>query len=94
MHYPTPRRHSDGYGATNVYEGRVVFPITMTAEVAIIPITVHVVIDLGVCDTICIPLELEASLTIAPDAVDANALAIIADGNAMLPKAPPRAFSK
>lgn len=91
--YPTPRRYSDGYGATNVYEGRVVFPVAMTAEVPTAPVTVHVVIDLGICETICIPLTLEASLTMAPGDVDADALAIVADGLAMLPTAPiPGAF--
>ncbi len=86
--YPTPRRYSDGYGATNIYEGRVVFPITMTAEVPNAPITVHARLDLGVCETICIPLDIALSLTMAPGDVDADALAIIADGLAMLPTAP------
>jgi DsbC/DsbD-like thiol-disulfide interchange protein len=86
--YPAPRRYNDGYSATNVYEGRVVFPITMTAAVPTAPMTVHVKISFGVCETICIPLDLEASVTIAPNDVDSEALAIVNDGVAMLPASP------
>ncbi len=88
VHYPAPRRHNDGYSATNVYEGRIVFPITMTAPVATAPMTLHVAINLGVCETICIPLQLDASVTFAPTDIDPAALAIIADGTAMLPTSP------
>jgi DsbC/DsbD-like thiol-disulfide interchange protein len=86
--YPAPRRYTDAWSVTNVYEGRVIFPIEVTPGVGTAPLTVHVRIDMGICETICIPLQVEAAVTFAPNDVDAAALALFDEGTALLPTPP------
>ena len=86
--FPPPHRFNDGYSTTNVYEGRVVFPIELTPEIVTSPVTLHLRFDLGVCETICIPMQLETTLTFAPNQTDAGAIAIFDEGQALLPMAP------
>ncbi len=86
--YPAPRRYTDAYSVTNVYEGRVIFPIQLTPGVGTAPMTVHVTIDMGICETICIPAQLETAVTFAPNDVDAVALALFDEGTALLPTPP------
>ena len=86
--FPPPHRFDDGYTVTNVYEGRVVFPIELTPEDAASPVTLQLAFDLGVCETICIPMQLETTLTFAPNQTDAGAIAIFDEGQALLPAAP------
>jgi DsbC/DsbD-like thiol-disulfide interchange protein len=86
--FPPPHRFNDGYSITNVYEGRVVFPIELTPEVVASPVTLHLQFDLGVCETICIPMQLETTLTFAPNQTDAGAIAIFDEGRSLLPAAP------
>ena len=86
--YPAPRRYNDGYSISNVYEGRVIFPITLAAEDPTKSMTLHLTFDLGVCDTICIPMQLETSVTFEPNAIDATAIALFDEAIALLPNAP------
>jgi DsbC/DsbD-like thiol-disulfide interchange protein len=66
----------------------VIFPIELTPGVGTAPLTVHVRIDMGVCETICIPVQLETATTFAPNDVDAEALAVFDEGTALLPTTP------
>lgn len=92
-HYPAPRRYNDGYGTTNVYEGRVLFPIDIEPALATAPMTIVVGIDMGVCESICIPLQVEAFARLDPGELDAGALAIVDEAYSLLPGAPvPGAF--
>ncbi len=92
--YPAPMRYNDGYTVTNVYEGRVILPLAITPTVDAVPVTVDVIFDLGVCETICIPLRVETSVTFSAGEIDEEALEIIEEGAARLPTEPvPGAFA-
>lgn len=86
--YPPPHRYNDSYSITNVYEGRVVLPIELVPEVAGAPVTVHLRFDLGVCETICIPFQIETSVTFSTGETDLVALALHQEGRAHLPSPP------
>ena len=86
--FPAPRRHNDGYTVTNIYEGRWILPIELTPEQVSSPMTVNLRMQLGVCELICFPLEIEASVTFSPNVVDHAALALFDEGTALLPSAP------
>jgi suppressor for copper-sensitivity B len=86
--YPAPRRFDDGYAITNVYQGRVLLPVELTPAVASAPMTVHLKFALGVCESICIPLEIETAVTFGPDEIDPEALAVYDEAVAMLPQPP------
>lgn len=86
--FPPPSRYNDGYTVTNVYEGRVVFPITIEPTVAEVPVTIDIAFDLGVCETICIPMHVDMSLTMARGSIDDAALAIVEEGRTRLPSEP------
>jgi DsbC/DsbD-like thiol-disulfide interchange protein len=86
--YPAPRRFDDGYAITNVYEGRVLLPVELTPAVASAPMTVHLKLDFGVCESICIPLQIETSVTFGPGEIDPDALAVYDEAVSLLPQAP------
>jgi len=86
--YPAPHRYNDGYTVSNVYEGRVIFPIELAGMSLAAPIALDLSLGLGVCETICIPMTIETSVTLVPDEIDAAALALFEEGTALLP-APP-----
>ena len=93
VYYPAPRRYDDGYTTTNVYDGRVLFPIDLSAALPSVSMAIVVQIDMGVCEQICIPLQLETSVELSVGADDAAAESIIDEAIAMLPNAPqPGAF--
>ena len=78
VRYPWPHRYRAGTSVSNVYEGRVLFPIDVTPQLVGAPAMLNVTIEFGVCDVICIPVQVEASLLLSPDRVDAEALGLIA----------------
>ncbi len=86
--YPAPRRYDDGYSITNTYEGRVLFPIAFAAALPSAPVTLDVAVNMGVCEVICIPMQVHASVTLAPNEADTAALAIVEEALGRLPQAP------
>jgi DsbC/DsbD-like thiol-disulfide interchange protein len=77
--WPAPTRFTDDGGETVGYKGRVVFPLDIIAEDTGKPVTLKLAAFLGVCDIICIPVNLEISLTQAPPApADASLIAAFA----------------
>lgn len=90
--YPAPTHYDDGYTVTNIYQGRVILPIAVATVVAEVPVTVDVVLQIGICETICIPATIEASITFSPGEMDMAALAIVDEGLAQLPAAPVAGF--
>jgi DsbC/DsbD-like thiol-disulfide interchange protein len=91
--YPAPGRHSDGYGEWAGYDRSVSLPVTFTLanprEKAVIEAGVFV----GICQTICIPLQ--ARLTVDPTADPDNAddVWLIAAARAALPAKPSDGFA-
>lgn len=84
--FPPPRRYDDSFAVANVYEGTVLFPLTMTVPVATAPGTLHVTMDLGVCDVVCIPIRLVATVIVPPGQVDEAALAVVNEARSLLPQ--------
>lgn len=71
MSFPAPQRHDDGYGQWAGYDHPVALPIVFTLSDPGKKTTIVADIFLGVCETICIPVQ--ARLTVEPDADPDNA---------------------
>ncbi|MBN8881332.1 MAG: LPXTG cell wall anchor domain-containing protein, partial [Salana multivorans] len=75
MSFPAPRRHDDGYGQWAGYDHSVSLPVTFTLAAPQKKATIDADIFIGICETICIPvqarLEVEPSAN-ADNAADAN----------------------
>lgn len=65
--YPAPRRFTDKAGHTLGYDGGLVLPIVLTAKRADAPLALVVDLQYGICKDVCIPVDAELSLQIAPD---------------------------
>ena len=88
VRFPVPERHDDGYAVTNIFEGRVVFPVDAAITDPATPVDLRLALDIGVCDEICIPVHIETWLAVPAAAPDAAAAGIIAAAKARLPGAP------
>lgn len=71
MAFPAPQRHDDGYGKWAGYDHSVALPVTFTVVAPGQKAIIEADIFLGVCETICIPLQ--ARLTVDPAADPDNA---------------------
>jgi DsbC/DsbD-like thiol-disulfide interchange protein len=86
--FPLPERHDAGYGATNIYPGGVILPFTAEVPDPSAPVELRLALDLGVCQEICIPDRVEASVDV-PAGLDARvAAATLAGARARVPGAP------
>ncbi len=86
--FPLPERHDDGYGVSNVYTGGVFLPITAAVPDPDVPVEMHLSLDLGVCEEVCIPAHVEATLTIPTGMNDRVAAATLAGARAQVPGPP------
>lgn len=86
--YPPPHRYNDGYSVTNVYEGRVLFPLRMTSAVANAPGTLHLTLDLGVCEIVCIPMVMDVAVNVRPGEIDPDALDLAEEARSLAPTPP------
>ncbi len=62
MHWPTPEVIDSGGMRTLGYHDRLVLPIEITAEAEDQPLSGHIRVDLGLCETICVPGHLKLDL--------------------------------
>jgi suppressor for copper-sensitivity B len=85
--FPVPTRLDDGVSITNVYNDRVLLPVTATIIDPAAPATLAVAMDLGVCAEICVPDRVTATVDIAPGEGDADARAAIEQARHLLPGA-------
>jgi DsbC/DsbD-like thiol-disulfide interchange protein len=83
--FPLPQRENDGFSVTNVYIERVVLPVTAAAIDPRAAVELAVSIDMGVCETICIPDHVEARLLVPAGRSDPVAAKVIADARALVP---------
>ena len=85
--FPVPERHDDGTSVTNVYEGRVVLPLSAELADPKAAGNLAVKLDIGVCAEVCIPDHFEASLDVGatPDPAAAATLDV---ARSLLPAAP------
>jgi suppressor for copper-sensitivity B len=86
--FPLPKRHNDGFSITNIYTDRVVFPVTAAVTDPKSAVDLAVSVDLGVCETVCIPDHVEARLLVPPGRPDAVAAKAIADARLVVPGPP------
>ncbi|HET7716702.1 MAG TPA: protein-disulfide reductase DsbD domain-containing protein [Bauldia sp.] len=86
--FPLPERHEDGYGASNVYEGGVLLPLSADVPDPSAPTELRLSIDLGVCEEVCVPDHVEATLIIPPGMKDRVAAATLAGARAQVPGPP------
>lgn len=86
--FPLPQRHDDGYGVSNVYEGGVLLPFTAEVPDPGAPVELRLSLDLGVCEKVCIPEHVEATLTLLPGTHDRVAAATLAGARAQVPGPP------
>ena len=92
--FPVPHRFDDGYSVTNVYEERVILPLSVALADPAKPVELSAVLDLGVCQTVCVPDHIEAHLTVSPSDADAATGKILAAARALVPgPAEPGAFA-
>ena len=86
--YPLPQRHDDGYGVSNVYTDGVLLPFEATVPDPSAPVELRLALDLGVCNEVCIPEHVEATLTLEPGVLDRVAAATLAGARAQVPGPP------
>lgn len=91
--FPAPTRHDDGYSVTNIYEGTVLFPLTMHVDQPDLAGTLSLTLDLGVCDVVCIPVRFETTVPVSSAQIDPAALAIVDHARSLLPGAPHDGFA-
>jgi DsbC/DsbD-like thiol-disulfide interchange protein len=86
--FPVPKRYNDGFSITNIYLDRVVLPVSAVVPDPKSAVDLAVRIDLGVCETVCIPDHVEARLLVPAGRTDPAAAKIIADAKALIPGSP------
>jgi len=62
--YPAPQRHDDGYSKWAGYDYPVTLPVSFTVPSPGEPVKIEADVLLGICETICIPVQ--AKFTIDP----------------------------
>ena len=73
---------------TNVYEGGVVLPFRAAAADPARPVEIVADMQLGVCEEVCVPDAVTASLAVGPGMNDPETAAILKDARAKLPGPP------
>ena len=71
LSFPPPQHHDDGYGKWAGYSHSVSLPVTFTMAVPTKNAVIEAGIFLGICETICIPVQ--TTLTVDPAADPGNA---------------------
>jgi DsbC/DsbD-like thiol-disulfide interchange protein len=89
--FPPPHRLDDGFSVSNVYEDRVVLPLT--AKAGGDPAELVMSLDIGVCAEVCVPEHFEASVAVPGDKTDKAVADLLDEARALLPGKPePGAF--
>lgn len=85
LSFPAPQRHDDGYGAWAGYDRSVSFPIVFTTA-SDGASSVNADIFLGMCKTMCIPVQMALALDPASDPDNVKDAAAVNAGLAALPR--------
>ena len=85
LSFPPPQRHDDGYGKWAGYDRPVSLPVTFTVSAPGQPTTIDANIFLGICETICIPVQTRLSVDPASDPDNATDAALVNTALAALP---------
>ncbi|WP_187970008.1 protein-disulfide reductase DsbD domain-containing protein [Aquibium microcysteis] len=92
FHFPAPEWHEDAYGAWAGYDETVVLPVTFTVDDPERFSAVEADLFLGICETICIPVQARLSVEpgMAPD--DPADAVLVESAFASLPRTPDAAL--
>lgn len=78
IHWPEPRLYSKAGFASIGYSREIVLPIELTPTDPALPMELDAILSMGVCDDICIPVDLSLKLGVSdtgmPDGLIATAL--------------------
>jgi DsbC/DsbD-like thiol-disulfide interchange protein len=85
LRFPVPERFDDGYSKWAGYKHPVTFPITFTLRSPSEPATIEADVFLGICETICIPVQGKFTLDPASDPDNADDQALVAAAVESLP---------
>ncbi|WP_318012028.1 MULTISPECIES: protein-disulfide reductase DsbD domain-containing protein [unclassified Mesorhizobium] len=85
LSFPPPQRHDDGYGKWAGYDRPVSLPVTFTLSSPDQPATIDANIFLGICETICIPVQTRLSVDPGSDPDNATDAALVKTALATLP---------
>ena len=83
--FPPPQRHDDGYGKWAGYNHPVSLPVTFTLSSPRDAAVIDADIFLGICETICIPVQTRLSVDPAADPDNAEDAALVKAALATLP---------
>jgi DsbC/DsbD-like thiol-disulfide interchange protein len=67
MQFPAPHRFDDGYAKWAGYKGPVTFAVNLTLADRTAPAVVDAKVFLGICETICVPLQASLHVDAASD---------------------------
>ncbi|RAZ92821.1 hypothetical protein DPM33_02820 [Mesorhizobium hawassense] len=85
LSFPPPQRHDDGYGKWAGYDRPVSLPVTFTLSSPGQPASIDANIFLGICETICIPVQTRLSVDPGSDPDNATDAALVKTALATLP---------
>ncbi|WP_027142369.1 protein-disulfide reductase DsbD domain-containing protein [Mesorhizobium sp. WSM3626] len=85
LSFPAPQRHDDGYGKWAGYNYPVSLPVTFTLATPGQPAVIDADIFLGICETICIPVQTRLSVDPASDPDNADDAALVKASFTALP---------
>ncbi|UVK38255.1 hypothetical protein LHFGNBLO_005401 [Mesorhizobium sp. AR10] len=85
LSFPAPQRHDDGYGKWAGYDYPISLPVTFTLAAPNEPAVIDADIFLGICETICIPVQTRLHLDPGSDPDNAADAAQVKAALASLP---------
>jgi DsbC/DsbD-like thiol-disulfide interchange protein len=85
LSFPPPQRHDDGYGKWAGYDYPVSLPVRFTLAMPKDPAVIDADIFLGICETICIPVQTRLTVDPGSDPDNAEDAALVKAGLATLP---------
>src|SRR5262245_22671608 len=77
MQFPAPQRFDDGNAIWAGYKGPVTFAVNFTLADRAAPTTVDAKVFLGICETICVPLQASLHVDTASDPDNADDAATV-----------------
>lgn len=92
LHFPAPAWHADGYGAWAGYDAPVLLPITFAVDDPERFSMIEADLFLGICETICVPVQARLSVEPGRTPDDPADLALVEAAFAALPRAADAAF--
>lgn len=85
LSFPPPQRHDDGSGKWAGYDHPVSLPVTFTLSAPNEPAVIDADIFLGICETICIPVQTKLTIDPSSDPDNVEDAALVKAALATLP---------